>query len=86
MHFIYLTDGGQLDITAQLLYILWKIYSIYVSVKLLQFLTRFEYSLRSTRFIPRDKLQQYRKLHKLVKFARRKINKDTLNNYHRQKQ
>ena len=42
MHFIYLTDGGQLDITAQLLYILWKIYSIYVRVKLLQFLTRFD--------------------------------------------
>ena len=42
MHFIYLTDGGQLDITAQLLYILWKIYSIYVNVKLLQFLTRFD--------------------------------------------
>ena len=41
MHFISLTDGGQLDITAQLLYILWKIYSIY-SVKLLQFLTRFD--------------------------------------------
>ena len=42
MHFIYLTDGGQLDITAQLLYILWKIYSIYISVKLLQFLTLFD--------------------------------------------
>ena len=33
VHFIYLTDGGQLDITAQLLYILWKIYSIYVRAR-----------------------------------------------------